>query len=63
MKRQKKSKKILYDQRNNLFKQEEDHYKPERIGNAFSSNYIGYKSNGDNGKILSLKDYPNVIRP
>ena len=34
-----------------------------RIGNAFSSNYIEYKSNGDKGKILSLKDYLNVIRP
>ena len=30
-------KKILDDPRNNLFKQEEDHYKPVRIGNAFSS--------------------------
>ena len=34
-----------------------------RIGNAFSSNYIEYKSNGDKGIILSLKDYLNVIRP
>ena len=48
-------KKNLGDPRNNLFKQEEDRYKPVRIGNAFSSNYIEYKSNGDKGKILSLK--------
>ena len=34
-------KKILYDPRNNISKQEED-YKPVRIGNAFSSNYIEY---------------------
>ena len=26
---------------------EEDYYKPIRIGNAFSSTYIEYKSNGD----------------
>ena len=57
-------KKILYDPGNNLFKQEgEDHYKPVRTGNAFSSNYIEYKSNGDKGEILSLKDFLNVIRP
>ena len=49
-----------------FFKQEEDHYKQARIGNAFSSDYIEYKSNGDKireCKILSLKDYLNLIRP
>ena len=56
-------KKILYDPRNNLFKQEEDHYKPVRVGNAFSSNYIEYINNRDKGEILSPKDYLNVIRP
>ena len=54
-------KKILYDPRNNLFK--EDHYKPVRIGNAFSSNYIEYKSNGDKDKTLSIKDYFDEIKP
>ena len=34
-----------------------------RTGNAFSSNHIEYKSNGDKGKILSPKDYRNVNRP
>ena len=33
-----------------------------RTGNAFSSNYIEYKSNGDKGKILSPKYYLHVIR-
>ena len=33
-------KKILYDPKDDLSKQEEDNYKPERIGNAFSSSYI-----------------------
>ena len=37
-------KKNFYDPRNNLFKQEEDNYKPVRIGNAFSSNYTEYKN-------------------
>ena len=33
------------------------------IGNAFSSNYIEYKSNGDKGKTLSIKDYLDDIKP
>ena len=45
-------KKILYGPRNNPFKQEEDNYKPLRIGNAFRSNYIKYKSNGNKDKTL-----------
>ena len=47
--------KIIYNPKNNLFKPEEDHYKPIRIGNAFSSNYIEHKSNGDKDKSLSVK--------
>ena len=54
---------ILYDPRNNLFKPEENHYKPTRIGNAFSSNYIEYKSNRDKDKSLSSKEYLDKIRP
>ena len=34
-----------------------------RIGNAFSSNYIEYKSNGDKGKTLSIKYYLDEIKP
>ena len=45
-------KKVSYDLRNNLFKPEKDHYKPVRIGNAFSSNYIQYEKNGDKYKSL-----------
>ena len=56
-------KKILFDPKNNLFKPEEDHYKPIKIDNAFSSNYVEYKSNGNIEKSLSLKDYLNMIRP
>ena len=58
----KQIKKILYDSRNNLSKQEEDNYKPERIGNAFSNNYIEYKSNGNKEKTVSIKDYLDTIK-
>ena len=30
-----------------LYEPKEDYYKPIRTGNAFSSSYIKYKSNGD----------------
>ena len=33
------------------------------IGNAFSNNYIEYKSNGDGTKILSIKEYLEEINP
>ena len=49
--------------KNNLFKPEEDHYKPTRIGNAFSSKYIEDKSNGDKEKSLSIKKNLDMIRP
>ena len=47
----------------NLFKPKKDSYKPIRIDNAFSSNYIEYKSNGDKDKTLSIKDYLDEIKP
>ena len=56
-------KKILYDSTKTFFKPKEDNYKPVRIGNAFSSNYIEYKSNGDKDKTLSIKDYLDEIKP
>ena len=56
-------KKNLYDPKNNIFKPKEDNYKPVRIGNAFSSNYIEYKSNRDKDKTLSIKDYLDEIKP
>ena len=51
-----KIKKILYVLKNNIFKPEEGYYKLIRIGNAFSSNYIEYKSNGEKDKPLSIKN-------
>ena len=32
---------------NNSDHREEDYYKPERVGNYWSNNYIEYKSKGD----------------
>ena len=59
----KKVKKKIYDSKNNFFKPKEDNYKPVRTGNAFSNNYIEYKSNGDKDKTLSIKDYLDEIKP
>ena len=63
--RDKKIEKIknIFDLENNLFKSEESNYKPVKIGNAFRSNYIEYKSNGDKDKTLSIKDYLDEIKP
>ena len=50
----------------NLFgheKEEENDYKPVRINNFLSNNYIEYKSNGDINKRLSVEEYLNKIRP
>ena len=56
-------KKSFYDSKNNFFKQKEDNYKPVRIGNDFSSNYIEYESNEDKDKTLSIKDYLDETKP
>ena len=42
---------------------EDDYYKPIKTSNAFNSNYIEHKSNGDTNKYLSIKEYLNKIRP
>ena len=44
-------------------KEEENYYKPVRVNNFYSYNYIEYKSNGDNNKILSVEEYLNKISP
>ena len=41
----------------------EDYYKPIRTHSAFNSNYVEYKSKGDKEKILTIKEYLNMIRP
>ena len=44
-------------------KEEENYYKPVRVNNIWSNNYIEYKSNGDKNKILSAEENVNKIRP
>ena len=51
--------KLLRDIRTLFESDEDDYYKPIRTGNAFSSNYIEYESNGDKNKSLSVKEYRN----
>ena len=46
-----------------LFKQEGDYYKPIRVGNFWSNNYIKYESSGDRNKNLSVKEYLDKIKP
>ena len=41
---------------------DENYYKPVKVGNFWSSNYIDYKSNSDRNKILSVEEYLNKIR-
>ena len=43
--------------------EEEDYYKPVRVGNFRSNNYINYESNGDINKNLSVKEYLSKIKP
>ena len=50
----------------NLFEheeEEENYYKPVKVNNFWSTNYIECESNGDRYKILSLEEYLNKIRP
>ena len=53
---------MLRDIRTLYQSDKEDYYKPIRIGNAFSSNYIEYESNGDKDKTLFIDDYLDMIR-
>ena len=47
----------------NLFKhQKENYYKPVRVNNFCSNNYLEYKSNGDRNKTVSVKEYLNKTR-
>ena len=48
----------------NLFEyEEEDYYKLVKVGTFSSNKYIGYESNGDRKKPLSLEEYPNKFTP
>ena len=42
--------------------EDDDYYKPNRVGNFWGSNYIEYESNADKKKNLSLDEYLQKIR-
>ena len=44
-------------------KEEENYYKPVRVSNFWSNNYIDYESNGDRNKTLLAGEYLDKIRP
>ena len=46
---------MVRDIRNLFEHEEEDYYKPVRVGNSRSKNYIEYESNGDRNKTLSVE--------
>ena len=41
----------------------EDYYKPIITNGAFNNNYIQYESKENKDKILTLKEYLDMIRP
>ena len=43
--------------------EEKEYYKPVKVGNFWSNNYIEYESKGDRNKIVSVEEYLNKIRP
>lgn len=47
-----------------LFESDEDvYYKPVKIISAFDNNFVGYESNGDKDKALSIGEYLNETKP
>ena len=44
-------------------KEEENYYKPVRVSNFWSNNYIDYESNGDRNKTPLAGEYLDKIRP
>ena len=53
--------KVLRDIRT-LYESKEDYHKQIKINNAFNDDYIEYESNCDKNKILSVKEYHDMIR-
>ena len=48
----------------NLFEHEDENcYKPVRVINFWSNNYIDYESNDDRNKTLSVEEYFDKITP
>ena len=49
---QKKSEDRIISYIKKIFEQEENFYKPVRIGNFYGKNYIKYEGNGDTNKTI-----------
>ena len=45
-----------------MYESEEYYYEPVRSSNAFNNNYVEYESNGDKDKILTVKEYLDMIK-
>ena len=54
---------ILSDIKNLFEQEEENYYKPVRVNNVWSNNYIEYESDSDRNKTLSVEEYINKTRP
>ena len=54
--------KIIRDIKNFFKLEEESYYKPVRVGNFWSSNYVEYDSNSNRNKTLSVEEYLNRTR-
>ena len=50
------------DTRNLLKLGNEDYYKPIRVSNFYSNNYIKHESNGNRNKNLSSEEYLNKLK-
>ena len=44
-----------------MHENEENYYKPLRVSNVWSNNYIEYKTNSDRNKTISVQEYLNKI--
>ena len=53
---------ILIDIKNLFEHGGKNYYKPVRVSNFCSNNYIEYESNGDRNKTLSPEEYLNKVR-
>ena len=50
------------DTRNLLKLENENYYKPIRVSNFYSNNYIKHESNGNRNKNLSSEEYLNKLK-
>ena len=44
-----------------MHENKENYYKPLRVSNVWSNNYIEYKTNSDRNKTISVQEYLNKI--